>query len=75
MSQLAMFVRESEPGENLLINSLNISKVEILELKKLIKEGVVTPDEKVLRKYIKEEELPKYKSGEAICPYMTYTKL
>lgn len=75
MSQLAMFIRESEPGENLLINSLNISKVEILELKKLIKEGVVTPDEKVLRKYIKEEELSKYKSGEAICPYMTYTKL
>ena len=75
MSQLAMFIKSADKGENLLINSLNISNGEIFELRKLIKEGVVTPDEKILRKYFKEEELPKYKSGEAICPYMTYTKL
>jgi hypothetical protein len=67
-------VNKLPKGDTIYINSIGITANAIEELRRMIQGGVLTPVESELRQCIVEEALPKFRSGESICPQMTYQK-
>lgn len=58
--------------KDIYINAVNCTVKEIIELKRMIKRGILTPDIKMLNRMIKEEYIHEFLKGKEICPQMVY---
>lgn len=62
-------------GEKIYMNTISMSIAMIEQIRTYIQEGVLAPDEEELDGFIVEEAKEAFRSGESICPQMTYVKL
>lgn len=67
-------IATAKTGSKIYMNTINFSLASIDLLRKYIQDGTLSPDEEELKKCIVPEALPKFRSGECICPQMTYVK-
>lgn len=72
VKQLEKNIKEAKAGQAIYMNTINFSMGAIDLLRKYIQDGTLAPDENELKDYIVPEALDKYRSGESICPQMTY---
>lgn len=68
-------IKALKVNDIIYINAINLNVRQIDFLRKLIKEGTLTPDREELDKMIVESAHPKFISGECIAPQMTYVKV
>lgn len=72
--QFKKAIENTEYGEKIYINSINLSINQIDFLRTAIHNKVLTPDPDELKKAIKTEYHNEFISGCSICPQMTYIK-
>lgn len=71
---LVKYINNLKMGEQVFINSINLSLGAIDSLREFIQDGTLIPVEAELKKMVVEEAIPKFLDGTCICPQMTYTK-
>ena len=68
-------IQALKPGEQVYINSINLTVKQIDVLRQFIKSQVLTPDISEVEKMIVPDSIEKVMTGDMICPQMNYTKI
>ena len=68
-------IQALKPGEQVYINSINLTVKQIDVLRQFIKSQVLTPDISEVEKMIVPDSIEKVMTGEMICPQMNYIKI